>query len=107
MGAMRSCPPPPARIGADQRAKYLRRAVDAEGRDGTRDWFVDWCRDHSVSVRDLATILRRPVSVAQDKLTGKRGVTLQDIKRFPRRFRAELIHEFGAWCASNDNDSHS
>lgn len=55
--------------------------------------------------QDLAAILEVSVSIAQGKLSGARPLTLNDIYRFPSRFRSELLYEFGAWCAANNNSS--
>lgn len=65
------------------------------------------CTRHHVSVRDLASILEVSASVAHAKLTGAKPLTLNDVFRFPPRFRNELLLEFSSWCAVNSNASHA
>jgi hypothetical protein len=118
MGASPSYPPPhdphPKSGPIDLRAlrgmgprKCEPKPERLEERGGLRDWFAAWCRRHHMSTRDLSAILGVSVSVAQAKLDGRHGVSLNDLVRFPTRYRYELIHEFLGWCAEHDkNVSH-
>lgn len=94
-------PPPPASGPGIRRARL-------EARDGLRDWFAEWCGRRGVTVRDLGDILEVSHAVAHAKLRGEKPLTLNDVYRFPPRFRNELILEFSSWCAAhNDHRSHA
>lgn len=65
-------------------------------------WFREWCARNRISVRDLAAILDIRMSVAAKKLDGRSPVNTTDIRRFPARFRNDLILAYSIWCASSD-----
>lgn len=99
-----ACPssPPPA-----PRAKYLRdvsRCSDEREADKQLDalWFRDWCRAHRITERDLMTIIGASAAVARKKMTGESPVNTTDIRRFPSRYREELLHAFVAHCRALD-----
>lgn len=91
----------PAPALAEPRAKPLPRREQREDRDGCAPWFRAWCEARNISTRDLAAILEVTQAVAQQKLRGEKPVTLNDLKRFPPKFRHELFYEFGAWCSGH------
>lgn len=91
--------PTAAKSGPGLRRCSPERAAD---HDRATQWFRSWCQRNNISVRDLAAILDVAIAVAEKKLNGKSPLNTTDIKRFPPRFRNDLLLAYGAYCASSD-----
>lgn len=61
-------------------------------------WFRDWCAARRISERDLAAILDVTLATAHRKMLGESPINITDIRRFPDRYRDELLHDFSRWC---------
>ncbi len=74
-----------------------------EATNASATWFLRWCEVNGFSVGELQTTLKlRSRATAAKKRNGEIGLTLSDIKLFPRRYRHQLVSMFLAWCDAND-----
>lgn len=108
MGELR-WPPPPAPPLSEARAKYIPREQSTPKKDRADDakeiaeWFRDvWCAENGITAETLQALTGLSLTVASAKLADGSLFNFRDIRRFPPRYRRELLFAYEAWCVVQD-----